>query len=216
MNEITMTPPESDRAAQRRHQVLDAAAICFRNHGFHGASMAQISKTAGMSPGHIYHYFDSKEAIIAAIVDRDLEEMMEWTEIFYSSDDILQSMVDGVTCGVEANTNPECAALMLEIMAESARNPQIAATVQKSNQIARQRLNDLLIKEIKDLKEKVTILEIENKSLKQKIKDIVSLANEKIKSLFQFKIWNNYKYKQTKFDREYINENKEVIFDNPI
>ena len=80
--------------------------------------------------------------------------------------------------------------------------------------------NDLLIKEIKDLKEKVTILEIENKSLKQKIKDIVSLANEKIKSLFQFKIWNNYKYKQTKFDREYINENKEdyweeLIYDNP-
>ncbi len=148
MNEITMTPPESDRAAQRRHQVLDAAAICFRNHGFHGASMAQISKTAGMSPGHIYHYFDSKEAIIAAIVDRDLEEMMEWTEIFYSSDDILQTMVDGVTCGVDANTNPECAALMLEIMAESARNPQVAATVQKSNQICQQRLTDLLIKEM--------------------------------------------------------------------
>ena len=80
--------------------------------------------------------------------------------------------------------------------------------------------NDLLIKEIKDLKEKVTILEIENKSLKQKIKDIVSLANEKIKSLFQFKIWNNYKHKQTKFDREYINENKEdfweeLVYDNP-
>ena len=80
--------------------------------------------------------------------------------------------------------------------------------------------NDLLIKEIKDLKEKVTILEIENKSLKQKIKDIVSLANEKIKSLFQFKIWNNYKYKQTRYDREYINENKEdyweeLVYDNP-
>jgi AcrR family transcriptional regulator len=103
MSEITVTPPESDRAAQRRHQVLDAAAICFRNHGFHGASMAQISKTAGMSPGHIYHYFDNKEAIIAAIVERDMEEMMEWTgQIFYSSDDILQSMLDGVECGVEA------------------------------------------------------------------------------------------------------------------
>ena len=80
--------------------------------------------------------------------------------------------------------------------------------------------NDLLIKEIKDLKEKVTILEIENKSLKQKIKDIVSLANEKIKSLFQFKIWNNYKHKQTRYDREYINENKEdyweeLVYDNP-
>jgi hypothetical protein len=80
--------------------------------------------------------------------------------------------------------------------------------------------NDLLIKEIKDLKEKVTVLENENKSLKQKIKDIVSLANEKIKSLFQFKIWNNYKHKQTRYDREYINENKEdfweeLVYDNP-
>ena len=52
-------------------------------------------------------------------------------------------------------------------------------------------------------------LKIENKSLKQKLKDIVNLANEKIKSLFQFKIWNNYRHKQTKFDLEYINENKQ-------
>ncbi len=57
-------------------------------------------------------------------------------------------------------------------------------------------------------------------ALKQKLKDIVTLANEKIKSLFQFKIWNNYKYKQTRYDREYINENKEdyweeLVYDNP-
>lgn len=63
-------------------------------------------------------------------------------------------------------------------------------------------------------------LKKENTSLKQKLKDIVNLANEKIKSLFQFKIWNNYKHKQTKFDREYINENKEdywkeLVYDNP-
>jgi TetR/AcrR family transcriptional regulator, repressor for uid operon len=148
MSENTVILPDSDRATQRRHQVLDAAAICFRNHGFHGASMAQISKTASMSPGHIYHYFDSKEAIIAAIVERDMEEMMEWTEMFYSSDDILQSMIDGVSCGVEANTNHENAALMLEILAESARNPQIAETVQKSNQVRNQRLTDLLIKDM--------------------------------------------------------------------
>ena len=56
-------------------------------------------------------------------------------------------------------------------------------------------------------------LKIENKSLKQKLKDIVNLANEKIKSLFQFKIWNNYRHKQTKFDLEYINETKPDYWD---
>ncbi len=80
--------------------------------------------------------------------------------------------------------------------------------------------NDLLIKEIKDLKVKADLLENENKSLKQKIKDIVSLANEKIKSLFQFKVWNNYRFKQTQFNREYINEKQEdhweeLVYDNP-
>ena len=51
-------------------------------------------------------------------------------------------------------------------------------------------------------------LKKENASLKEKVKSILAAANEKIKSLFHFKIWNNYKHKQTKFDLEYINENK--------
>lgn len=56
-------------------------------------------------------------------------------------------------------------------------------------------------------------LKKENTSLKEKIKNIVSLANEKIKSLFQFKIWNNYRHNQTKFDLEYINENKQDFWE---
>ena len=56
-------------------------------------------------------------------------------------------------------------------------------------------------------------LKNENTSLKQKLKDIVNLANEKIKSLFHFKIWNNYRHKQTKFDLEYINETKPDYWD---
>ena len=147
MSENTGTPPESERAVLRRNQVLDAAAICFRNHGFHGASMAQISKTAGMSPGHIYHYFDSKEAIIAAIVERDLDKCLEWTKVFSNSDNIMQTMIDGVDQGVEENTSRDNAALMAEIMAESARNPQIAETVQQAHQVAISRLMELLAKE---------------------------------------------------------------------
>lgn len=142
-----MTLPESERAVLRRNQVLDAAAICFREHGFHGASMAQISKTAGMSPGHIYHYFDNKEAIIAAIVERDLDECLEWTKVFSSSDNILQAMIDGVAQGVEDNTSRENAALMVEIMAESARNPQIAEAVERAHAVAGVRLIELLTKE---------------------------------------------------------------------
>ncbi len=69
--------PEGARADVRRHQILSAAARCFRERGFHGASVSQISKAAGMSAGHMYHYFENKEAIILSeIVDQDLEHRL--------------------------------------------------------------------------------------------------------------------------------------------
>ena len=52
----TEQPSDSPRADARRAQIRAAAAECFRLHGFHGSSIAQISKRAGMSTGHIYHY----------------------------------------------------------------------------------------------------------------------------------------------------------------
>jgi len=61
----------------RRQQILDAACDCVRQAGFHGASMAEIAKAAGLSVGQIYRYFENKEAIIAAIVAQDLAEMRE-------------------------------------------------------------------------------------------------------------------------------------------
>ena len=55
------------KAAQRCEEILDAAIRCFREKGFHAASMSSIAKAFGMSAGHIYNYFDSKEDIIEAI-----------------------------------------------------------------------------------------------------------------------------------------------------
>ena len=62
-----------DRAEKQRGRILDAAQQCFIEHGFHGASMANIADTAGMSAGLIYRYFENKSAIILAIVQRQLE-----------------------------------------------------------------------------------------------------------------------------------------------
>ena len=75
------TPPASDgdeqpltraeRRDQQTQRILDAAKICFVRSGFQGASMQQICAEAGMSPGALYRYFSSKEAIIEAICEAD-------------------------------------------------------------------------------------------------------------------------------------------------
>jgi AcrR family transcriptional regulator len=59
------------RQADRREEILAAAQRCFARYGFHQSSMQEICAEAGMSPGGLYRYFPSKEAIIAAIAERD-------------------------------------------------------------------------------------------------------------------------------------------------
>lgn len=51
----------------RREEILAAAKRCFSRSGFHGTSMQEICAEARMSPGSLYRYFPSKEAIIAGI-----------------------------------------------------------------------------------------------------------------------------------------------------
>ena len=75
MTQKTKRHSDPALAEARRNQVLCAAADCFRRKGYHGAGMAEISKTAGMSAGHIYNNFTNKEAIIEAIIQRNMEEM---------------------------------------------------------------------------------------------------------------------------------------------
>ena len=48
---------------------MKAAKVCFVRSGFQGTSMQQICAEAGMSPGALYRYFPSKEAIIKAICE---------------------------------------------------------------------------------------------------------------------------------------------------
>ncbi|MBL8442755.1 MAG: TetR/AcrR family transcriptional regulator [Zoogloeaceae bacterium] len=128
------------RGEARKTQILDAAADCFRDHGFHGASIAQISRSAGMSAGHIYHYFENKEAIIAAIVARDLERILSMSAELRSAGNVLQAMLDCTKEGVRENLDPKAAGLQLEIIAEAARNPRIAEVVRAADRQIRESL----------------------------------------------------------------------------
>ena len=114
---------DPERAANRRRQVLDAAATCFRRSGFHGASMSEISKAAGMSAGHIYNYFASKDAIIAAFVEQNETRVHEIISNIGSQPDPLQSMIDEAPRHIDQSLDPQFFQLPMEMWAEAARNP---------------------------------------------------------------------------------------------
>ncbi|MFI4975454.1 MAG: TetR/AcrR family transcriptional regulator [Caulobacterales bacterium] len=61
-------PKISDaRKDARRSQILQAAIRCFARQGFHRTTIQDICVDAGLSHGAVYSYFDSKDAIIAAL-----------------------------------------------------------------------------------------------------------------------------------------------------
>lgn len=59
----------------RRALVLDAARAVFTEAGMEGANIRKIAKRAGYTPGAIYSYFDSKEAIYGALLAESIERL---------------------------------------------------------------------------------------------------------------------------------------------
>jgi AcrR family transcriptional regulator len=57
---------EAHRQA-RRTQILEAAVRCFSREGFHRATMHDVVRESGLSPGAIYCYFRSKNDLVRAI-----------------------------------------------------------------------------------------------------------------------------------------------------
>ena len=53
----------------RREQIIDAAMHVFSQKGFSRATNKDIAREAGITPGLIYHYFESKEAVLKAIIE---------------------------------------------------------------------------------------------------------------------------------------------------
>ena len=55
--------------------MLDAARSVFERLGIEGASIREIARQAGYTPGAIYSYFESKEAIYGALLAESLERL---------------------------------------------------------------------------------------------------------------------------------------------
>ncbi len=138
------TPPTALRHPGRRDQILNAAMKLFTEKGFHASSMAELAKEAGMSVGHIYHYFENKDAIIEAIVDKDVAEVMVVMDEFSRAEDPVAAMIDRLDEGMNRHLDRQRAAMRLEVLAEAARNPRVAARLHAMDRACCARLVEVL------------------------------------------------------------------------
>ena len=129
--------------SDRRAEILAAAERCFVRSGFHGASMQDICAEAGMSPGNLYRYFPSKEALMAGIAERDRAEVGRE----FASADLsrgLFAVLEGMAHHHFAVRPTEQVLLCTEVMAEARRNAEIARISSSFDADVKKWLIDLL------------------------------------------------------------------------
>jgi AcrR family transcriptional regulator len=51
----------------RREAILDAALHAFSDHGYEAATIADVCRRSGASVGSVYHHFEGKEGLAAAL-----------------------------------------------------------------------------------------------------------------------------------------------------
>jgi AcrR family transcriptional regulator len=68
--------PVQDRSKETARVILTATARVLVEVGYDRASTNKVAEVAGVSIGSLYRYFPSKEALVAALIERHVQEML--------------------------------------------------------------------------------------------------------------------------------------------
>jgi TetR/AcrR family transcriptional regulator, repressor for uid operon len=127
----------------RRKRILEAAERAFVGQGFHATTMQHVAAEAGMSPGNLYRYFRSKEALVEGLCARDQEERARAFALLAEAGNVVAAMAMGMRQKLLGEPRQKMQ-MVLEIWAEAGRNPAIAAICGAIDTDVRQGLGRLI------------------------------------------------------------------------
>lgn len=123
--QIATVAPER-APSERQTRILDAAERVFARAGFHAATMQDVAGEAGMSPGNLYRYFASKDAIIAGMAERDRTLIAaDFAELDPAKGSVLDQL-EALGRKHLVEEPREKSIICIQIWAEAARNPEMA------------------------------------------------------------------------------------------
>jgi len=123
-----MTEPKQDGLGEKAEQILTGAMQEFLVHGYAATSMDRVAKTAGVSKATVYTYFQDKEGLFTALVQRFAQRKFSIIQRFLPSEgdafvvlrQLLTKALNEIICDSQ-----EIALLRL-IIGESGRFPELA------------------------------------------------------------------------------------------
>ena len=114
-----------DEDSSKRRQILDGARKVFMDLGFDGASMGEIARSAGVSKGTLYVYFDDKNRLFEAIVE---EEALEQGKVAFNFDperDVTTTLLEFGQAYIQLLCRPGGGSATRTVMAIAERMPEV-------------------------------------------------------------------------------------------
>ncbi len=143
-----------EELAARRMEIIEAARACFLRSGFHQTTTDEICHEASITPGGLYHYFGSKDELIAAVVERSAETATELMRNLIAEADDTESafrQVAGFFFDAMQDTDIDnVTRLEIEIWAEALKNDKLATTGRSAWKLRQEWLKALIQRGIDD------------------------------------------------------------------
>jgi AcrR family transcriptional regulator len=139
------TSPRKSASQERSRSTVDAlleatARVLIRE-GYDKASTNRIAEVAGVSIGSLYQYFPSKEALVAAVIDRHTQEVSEVTRnalIKVAAHPIEVAAREFVSVAIDAHrVNPKLHGVLAEQIPRVGRLENIEANVREGYALVR-------------------------------------------------------------------------------
>lgn len=125
-----MTRPIRQRRPENRpDEILDAALAVFGESGFSGAKVEDIARRAGVSKGTVYLYFDTKEAMLEALVEQSAGQIAQAAAALVEAGaerDPVATYRSVFRMVFTAMSDPDISAAPRLVLGEAARFPALA------------------------------------------------------------------------------------------
>jgi AcrR family transcriptional regulator len=132
------------RGARSRELVLDAAERLIAENGYGSATVAALVEEAGIPPSSVYHYFNSKEGILLAVMERGAERFFEALPALDSrrgsQAEHLRGLVDALTETLERNPNFLRILIVMATQPVNADGGQVHLVVNRVRELALEQL----------------------------------------------------------------------------
>lgn len=135
-------------SAGTRDKIIQAAAACFAQKGYSACAMRDIVERSGMSKGAIYGHFATKEDLFKAMIAIEHEDGAAKSYKACQTPPYLEGIIAFMKECVQNPVFPMDHRLWIEILAVTARDPEMKNTFKTSESMARGFFQQLLIKGI--------------------------------------------------------------------